>query len=120
MKKYSQYRDGLSFEIRSMTKSDGKIIMNAELYNPDTFDHYYLDPDKMGRGLYHYFANGLYLRDHKYYTHHKTIIHPEPRSSWNSWSKEWLSLIKSEERKKISLMYDHFKEIPQGEYHYFF
>ena len=37
------------------------MIMTCELYNPDTLDYYYLDPDKMGIGLFHYFTNGLYL-----------------------------------------------------------
>ena len=112
LKRYRQYHEGLSFEIQSVTKSKGRMNMTGELYNPDTFDYYYLDPDKMGIGLFHYFTNGLYLYDGHYrsYMHYGTSIQLDP---WNSWNKKWLSLIKRGERKKISLTYDTFEDVPQ-------
>ena len=115
LKKYDQYHEGLFFEIQSVSKSNGKVIMNAELYNPDIFDYYYLDPDKMGMGLFHYFTNGLsfYDSNNNSYTNQETVTRPEP---WNSWNKEWLSLIKSGERKKISLVYNNFEKMLPGNY----
>ena len=115
LKKYGQYHEGMSFEIQSVTKSNNKMILTAELYNPDTFAYYYLDPDKMGIGLFHYFTNGLSLGDqnHNYYTHKEVVITPEP---WDSWDKNWMSLIKSGERKRIIIEYNNFEEIPPGNY----
>ena len=115
LKKYDQYHEGLHFDIQSVTMSQGKMIMDAELYNPDTFDYYYLDPDKMGMGLFHYYTNGLLLYDNNYksYTNQETSVSPEP---WNSWNVKWMSLIKSGERKKISLTYNYFEEVPPGSY----
>ena len=120
LKKYGQYHEGLSFEIQSVTKMNDKIIMNAELYNPDTFDYYFLDPDKMGIGLFHYFTNGLSMYDSNNklnFSNNETIISPEP---WDSWDIKWMSLIKNGERKKITLEYNNFEEIPAGYYHVFF
>ena len=115
LQKNNQYHEGLRCEIQSVDVSSEKIVLNIELYNPDTFDYYHLDPDKMGIGLFHYFTNGLYFRNDKYqsFTHKETVVRPEP---WNSWEKEWLTLIKSGECKIISITYQHFAVIPTGKY----
>ena len=109
------YHEGLHCEIQSVNYLSGKLILNIELSNPDTFDYYYLDPDKMGIGLFHYFTNGPTFLDDQYqrYNHKETVVHPE---SFKSWEKEWLTLIKSGERKNISITYNHFDEIPTGTY----
>ena len=112
------YHEGLRCEITSVNYSNGKAVLNIELSNPDTFDYYYLDPDKMGIGLFHYFTNGLYIWDELYtksFTHKETVIHTD-----RTWKKEWLSLIKSGQRKKISITYNHFDQIPAGKYKMFF
>ena len=115
LKKSQLYHEGLRCEIKSVDVSNGKVVLNIELSNPDTFDYYHLDYDKMGIGLFHYYTNGLYFRDDQYksFTHKETVIHPNP---WNSWDKEWLTLIKSGERKDISITYNHFDDIPAGKY----
>jgi hypothetical protein len=110
------YHEGLRCEFQSVDYSNGKLSLDIELSNPDTFDYYYLDPDKMGIGLFHYFTNGPYFRDKSNsdaYTHKETVISPVP---WDSWEKSWLSLIKSGERKKITINYNHFDNIPSGNY----
>ena len=119
LKKYGQFREGLKFEIQSVKKSNGNMIFTGELYNPDTFDYYYLDPDKMGMGLFHYFTNGLSLYDMNFtsYTNREIFIEPDP---WDSWDKKWMSLLKRGERKKISLSYNNFEEVPPGNYHAYF
>ena len=116
LKKYGQFREGLKFEMQSIKKSNGNVILTGELYNPDTSDYYYFDPDKMGMGLFHYFTNGLLLYDMNFtsYTNQETVIEPVP---WDSWDKNWMSLIKRGERKKISLSYNNFEEVPPGNYH---
>jgi len=120
LKKYKQYHEGLRCELKSYKYSNGKLVFNIVLYNPDTFNYYYLDPDKMGIGLFHYFTNGPIFRDFKnlkWYTHQETVIHPEP---WDSWKYEWLSLIKSGQRKNISITYNRFDIIPPGKYSMYF
>jgi hypothetical protein len=120
LKKYRQYHEGLHCKIQSIQVSNGKVVLNFELSNPDTFDYYYLDPNKMGFGLFHYFTNGPTFLDDpptKYYTHKETIIHHDP---WNSWKKEWLTLIKSGESKNISITYNQFDVMPAGKYRMYF
>lgn len=120
LKRFGQYHEGLHCEIESFTYSEGKLALNIVLSNHDTFDYYYLDPDKMGLGLFHYFTNGALCRNLEHlqsYTHHETVTVPEP---WNAWKKEWLSLIKSGERKNIPIVYNHFANMPVGQYRMFF
>ena len=120
LKKNHLYHEGLRCEIQSVKVSNGQLVLQIELSNQDTFDYYYLDPDKMGIGLFHYFTNGFYLLNDQYtqsFTHHETVVHPEP---WDSWKKEWLSLIKSGERKMISITYHHSDHIPAGKYKMYF
>jgi hypothetical protein len=74
----------------------------------------------MGIGLFHYFTYGLHFWNNQSYesfTHKETVVHPNP---WDSWEKNWLSLIKSGERKKISITYQHFDKIPAGKYKMYF
>jgi len=116
LKKHGQYHEGLNCNLLSYTYSEGKLVFKISLSNPDTFDYYYLDPDKMGFGLFHYFTNGPTfwgVKEQKSYTHQGTITQPEP---WNSWKKEWLSLIKSGEHKNITITYDQFEIMPAGQY----
>ena len=116
LKKYRQYHEGLHFEIKSCHYSKDNLVLNIELYNPDSYNYYYLDIKKMGFGLFHYFTNGPTFWDVKYtqtYTHKETVVHPAP---WDSWKIEWLSLIKRGERKSISIVYQQFDRMPSGKY----
>jgi hypothetical protein len=120
LKEYGQYHEGLHCKIQSVQVLNGKVVLSFELSNPDTFDYYYLDIDKMGFGLFHYFTNGPTFLDDpptKHFTHKETIIHPEP---WNSWKKEWLTLLKSGESKNISITYNQFDLMPAGKYRMYF
>lgn len=117
LKKYNQFHSGLSCEINSVQySSPNNVVIELQLNNNDSFDYYYLNPDKMGVNLFHYFTNGLFLRDFfnkKTFTHKIEAIHPEP---WDTWKIEWLSVIKSNETKIITLTYDSFENVTPGEY----
>jgi hypothetical protein len=120
LKKHRQYHEGLHCELKSFNYSNGTLVFNIELYNPDTFNYYYLDPDKMGIGLFHYFTNGptfFNFANNNSYTHQETVLHPE---LLNSWKKEWLTLIQSGERKNISITYNSFETMPAGNYRMYF
>ena len=117
LKRYNQFHSGLSCEIKSVHYiASNNVKVELILKNNDSFNYYYLDPDKMGVNLFHYFTNGLYVRDFangELFTHKIKIIHPEP---WDTWKKDWLSLIKSNESKIIKLTYDSFENVIQGQY----
>ncbi len=117
LKNHHQYLGGLECEIISIRQaSSGKLSLDLRLSNHDAFDYLFLDPEKMGSDLFHYFTNGLSVRNIKQpliYSHHIQIAEPEP---WNSWNVKWLSLIRGHSTADISLIYDSFDKIPPGNY----
>lgn len=116
LKKYDQYRSGLDCEIISVHYSQNNVTVELRLTNSDSFNYYYLDPYKMGVGLFHLFTNGLYLYDFtnkQNYTHQIGIVEPVPCYAWKT---DWLSLIRSKESKKIIFTYDKFEIVPPGLY----
>ncbi|RLD58841.1 MAG: hypothetical protein DRJ01_12070 [Bacteroidetes bacterium] len=120
LKKNNQYREGLSCEILSVQKiSSNNVKINLQLTNNDSDNLLYLDPDKMGLGLFHYYTNGLLLQDlsNKTFMHQLTIAQPDP---WDTWENDWLSIITSNESKTISIIYDNFETITTGQFEAFF
>jgi hypothetical protein len=116
LKRYNQFHAGLSCVIKSVTSKVSGLSVDLTLTNLDTYNYYFLDPEKMGTGLFHYFTNGLYLTDtlnNKSYSHKLTVVSPVP---WNIWKKEWLTRIKSGETRTISITYEKFDTIPSGTY----
>ena len=120
LKKHNQYREGLACEIVDVQKTSTNVIrLKLQLTNNDSESLYYLDPNKIGLDLFHYFTNGLLLRngENKIFTHKITAKLPEP---WNSWKLSWLSIIKSKESKTIIINYDNFESLISGQYDAFF
>lgn len=122
LKKYNQFHAGLSCEIESIEYSPGnnEATINLHLQNNDSFGYYYLDPEKMGMELFHYFTNGLQIRDFSnqmVYSHKTASKQPEP---WDSWKMEWVSVIESNENKLITITYPDFDILPEGELKAFF
>ena len=116
LRKYNQYKKGLSSEILSVQKlTDNKVKITLGLTNLDSDNLLYLNPYKMGLELFHYFTNGLIIKDsqNNSYTHKLTIEEPEP---WDSWKTDWLTVIKGNETKTISVIYNDFDILPSGEY----
>ncbi|MDP2335052.1 MAG: hypothetical protein Q8N05_01110 [Bacteroidota bacterium] len=117
LKAFGQFQEGLKCELRSVQfASKNKVILQLGLINNDTFNYLYLDPVKMGMGFFHYFTNGLSFWDaksYKSYSNNVQYIQPVP---YNSWEKEWLSVIEKRSEKTIWITYDNFDEIPSGKY----
>ena len=117
LKRYNQFHAGLSCEITSVQYvSSTNVTVKLLLKNNDDFNYYYIDPEKTGIGLFHYFTNGLYIRNfspHKTYTHKIETVSAD---SWNTWDKDWLSVISGKQSKVITITYNNFDEVPKGEY----
>lgn len=117
LKSLNQLHEGLQGEIQSVLfNSGGKVSLELELINNDSFNYYYPDPEKMGMGLFHYFTNGLHLWNTTYtksYENHVQHVQPDP---WDSWQMNWLSLIRSHEKKTIWIHYTNFDPISSGSY----
>lgn len=117
LNKYNQFHAGLSCEIKSVQYfSSNNVKVELLLKNNDFFNYLYLDPQKMGNGLFHSFTNGLFIGDlenYYKYSHKEQNILPEPL---DSWSKDWLSIINANEIKTITIIYDNFDEVLSGQY----
>lgn len=117
LKKYNQFHAGLSCEIKSVQYlSSNNVKVELLLKNNDSFNYYFLDPEKTGVGLFHYFTNGLFIRDfdsYENYTHKIETVSADP---WNTWKKDWLSIINGNESKVITINYDNFEDVPKGKY----
>ncbi len=115
LKKHNQFRAGLSCEIKSVQYfSSNDVKIEFLLKNNDSINYYHLDSDKMGINLFHHFTNGLVIRSfNETYRHKIETTKPEP---WNSWKKEWLSIIKGNESKVITISYNNFEQVAPGNY----
>ncbi len=117
LKKYNQFHAGLSCEIKSVQYlSSTNVKVELLLKNNDSFNYYYIDPEKTGIGLFHYFTNGLFIRHfntYETYTHKIETISADPR---NTWKKDWLSIINGNESKVVTIIYDNFDDVPKGQY----
>ena len=117
LKRFNQYHEGLKGEIRSVAYvNQYRVKLDFTLTNEDSFNYYYLDPEKMGVKLFHYYTNGLYIQDeatHTSYSHKMKVESPE---SYKTWKKDWLSLIRSGETKNLTITYNRFQVVPSGMY----
>lgn len=131
--KYGQFHPGLICEIESVQADSNMVILKLSLKNDDSFNYYYLDPEKMGVNLFHNYAWALFIQDtlvensdtgygyipygpHDYYAD----IEIESPYYWNYWNIDWMSLIKSGETKTLTIKYDKFTKMPPGVYFAFF
>ncbi len=120
LKENDQYHEGLKCEINSLLYlSSNSVTIELRLINNDSSNLYYLDPDRMGINLFHYFTNGLFLKDSnnkKTYTHSIQAI----KTKVDRWNKDWLSIINSKKSKIISITYSNFETVTPGQYEVFF
>nr|WP_319270881.1 hypothetical protein [uncultured Draconibacterium sp.] len=117
LKGYDQFHAGLSCEITSVEYvSSTNVTVKLLLKNNDDFNYYYIDPEKTGIGLFHYFTNGLYIRNfstHETYAHKIETVAAE---SYDSWDLDWMSVINSNRSKEITITYSNFEDVPPGQY----
>ncbi len=116
LKEHNLLHSGLSGTVDFLRITDNQLSFGFTIANNDLTDLLIIDINKTGPELYHYFTNGLYLRDQD---HHEvfssTIEHLAP-VPWNSWKPEWLSLLKSGESVSFTINYPIETPVNPGEY----
>lgn len=111
---------GLSITYNSLTINGTSLAFSFTVTNNDQSDLLILDPAKMGINLYHYFTNGLTIRDQDFNEVYSCNIDAASPDPWNSWSPDWLSLLKSGDSKQFTLNYTILTPISPGEYKAYF
>ncbi len=117
LKRSGQFQEGLKCELRSVQfTSKNEVLIQLGLINDDLLDYMYLDPSKMGMSLFHYFTNGLSFFDTKtYQSYSNNVQHIQP-VPFDSWKKEWLTVIPKKSEVTIWIKYDKFDIVPAGKY----
>ena len=121
----SKYHAGLECTVDTIEILDNNQENNTctlkytyTIRNNDIFNLFIFDPDKMGSGLFHYFTNGVYLRNENN-LYQSTTGHTSP-DPWNSWELNWLSLILSGDSITKTLIKTGYPFIPSGSYDCYF
>jgi hypothetical protein len=120
LKNHSLLHSGLSGSINSIKVTDSILSFNFSIINKDQSDLLILDLNKTGTQLFHYFTNGLYIRDinnHDVFSSNITFQQPDP---WNSFKTDWLSLIKSRDTLSFTIIYKIENSLTTGEYNALF
>lgn len=116
MKAHNILHSGLSAEINSLEVDNNRLIFSFTITNEDQSDLLILDINKMGPNLFHYFTNGLYVRDINgdvVFENNFIIQNPE---SWDSFAADWLTPIKSGESLAFSINYNLENGLIPGQY----
>jgi hypothetical protein len=116
LKDHGLLHSGLSGSIDFINISGDKISLGFTVLNRDNTDLLILDINKMGRELFHYFTNGLYIIDMDHNNIFSSSITPQQPDPWNGWKTEWLSLIKSGESMSFTVDYPLLSPISRGDY----
>ncbi len=107
---------GLVAEIRSLDISGTLARLSIIVTNMDQSDLLILDPDKMGHRLFHYFTNGLYLRDMTRTKIISTVLEFQTPVPWNGLSKDWLTQLSPGASKMFTVTYTFEEAVTPGSY----
>lgn len=107
---------GLLLTINSIDCKSAQITFSFSITNKDQSALLILDPQKMGLNLFHYFTNGLIIKD-KPYTRSITVkITSQTPSPWNGWKSEWFSRMATDETKTFIIDYPLDSPLSPGAY----
>ena len=107
---------GLIVEISSLEISGTLARLSVIVTNMDKSDLMILDPDRMGHKLFHYFTNGLYLRDAAGTKMITTVLEFQTPVPWNGWSKDWLTQLSPGASKMFTVTYTFEEAVTPGSY----
>jgi hypothetical protein len=107
---------GLLVRISSLEISGSLSRLSFSVTNMDKSSLLILDPDKMGHKLFHYFTNGLYLKDLASDSIIPSVLESQTPVPWNGWSMDWLTTLNPGESRRFTLNYSFEKDINPGDY----
>jgi hypothetical protein len=120
LKEHNLLHSGLSVLINPLVINGNQLSFSFTVTNHDLSDLLIIDPDKTGPNLFHYFTNGLIIRNLNYDIVFSSNIEYATPSPWNSWKIEWLSLLRSGESRQFTINYTIGTPINPGEYNALF
>jgi len=118
------YHAGVNVELMDVEILDNSDTATVRysfiIRNNDSDDLYIPDPDLMGTALFHYYTNGVELRDsdnHYYYSQYKSTSSPVPHDSWES---AWFLKLESGSSIRKNLVLKGYPQFPEDTYRCYF
>ncbi|MBK7628708.1 MAG: hypothetical protein IPJ16_16175 [Bacteroidales bacterium] len=116
-KDHELLHSGLIVSINSVECGTSEVKFTFTLTNKDNSTLLFLDPEKMGLNLFHYYTNGLLFRKLPWTTATTTVKIPYQAPAYNNmWKREWLSVIKPGESKTFVINYPISSQFNSGDY----
>ncbi len=120
LKTHNLLQSGLLGKINSVEINNSTLKFNFTITNKDESDLLILDINKTGPNLFHYFTNGLYIRDlNSNLVFENSFISQKPEP-WNSFKTDWLTQLKSGESLTFSINYSLETPLNPGQYNLLF
>jgi len=116
MKDHNLLHSGLALDINSVVRNGSQLTLKFTVTNHDISNLLIIDPEKTGPALFHYFTNGLYLRDLNNSDVFSQGISPQVPDPWNGWSINWLTQLRAGESRQFTINYTVTTTLIPGEY----
>lgn len=116
LKEHGLLHSGLAISQSSIDIAGTQLTFRFTVTNMDESDLLIIDINKTGPELFHYFTNGLYIRNSDNQEMFSSNIQHHTPDPWNSWKIDWLSELKSGASKEFTISYTLSNSIPAGEY----
>lgn len=107
---------GLSVRIRKIETNGSIISFNFTVTNMDIAELLILDPDVMGLNLFHYFTNGLVIRNLSSGMITNATITPKTPVPLNGFQTSWLTSLSPGATKSYTFLYSLKNPLNAGEY----
>ena len=116
LKEHNLLHSGLSGDVDLIEVNTAELSFEFTITNHDITDLLIIDINKTGPELFHYFTNGLYLRDQDHNEIFSGTIEHQTPEPWNGWKSGWLSTLKSGESMSFTINYPLETSVNPGEY----
>ena len=116
LKDHYLLHSGLSGKVDFVEINNSQLTFRFTITNHDISELRILDIGKTGPALFHYFTNGVYLRDQDTHIVFSSTIAHQQAEPWNSWQPGWLSTLKTGESMSFTINYPIETPISSGDY----
>jgi hypothetical protein len=116
LEEHDLLHSGLSMDINLVGIKGSELTFKFTITNNDESDLLILDIEKTGPGLFHYFTNGLSIRELTYEEVFSSTIQHETPSPWDSWNSDWLSNLRPGDSRQFTIEYPVINSIDPGVY----
>ncbi|MGE5419096.1 MAG: hypothetical protein ACM3UT_02875 [Chloroflexota bacterium] len=116
LKDHNLLQAGLSVRIRKIESTGSLLSFNFTVTNMDKNELLILDPDEMGINLFHYFTNGLVIRNLSSGIVTNATVTPKTPVPLNGFQSAWLANLSPGATRSYTFLYSLKTPLNPGEY----